>query len=55
MDSFFLGQLEKEDRTPSQETLWLNGAELTLRNAAQQLKFVQDLFNKFGPNMISFG
>jgi hypothetical protein len=47
VESFFLGSLSKESRTPAQESYWLDNTELALSITARQLKAVQDAVAKY--------
>ena len=48
IESFFLSQLEKKDRTPTVEASWLGTAERVLDIAKEELRRQQELFNTYG-------
>jgi hypothetical protein len=49
VESFFLAQLDREERTPREEALWLAGAEHMLEMWIAELKKVDTRFKRFGP------
>ena len=49
--SFFLSQLENQNRTPAEEAFWLGAAERTLDIAKGELSRLQELFNAYGPGI----
>jgi hypothetical protein len=55
VESFFLGSLLYESRTPAQEATWLEYAEVALAIAVRHLKVIQDAVAKFGPNVVTAG
>jgi hypothetical protein len=55
VESFFLGSLTRESRTPAQESYWLDNAELALAIAVRQLKGIQDAVAKYGTNVAAAG
>jgi len=56
IESFFLGSLAREQRTPEGEAYVLQNAEMVLeRLIAPQVKQVQEIVAKFGPNVQSVG
>jgi hypothetical protein len=59
VDVYFLGNIRDErtpGRTVAEESMWLDHAEFVLeRIAFPQLKAVQDMVAKFGPNIQSIG
>ncbi len=51
VESMFLGSLTEESRTANEEARWLDNAELALQLATHYRKLVQDMFEKYGPNV----
>ena len=51
IESFFLSQLENQDRTPAAEAFWLDAAERFLDTAKGELRRQQELFNTYGPGI----
>ena len=52
IESFFLSQLENQDRTPAAEASWLDAAERYLDIAKGELRRRQELFNAYGPGIM---
>ena len=52
IESFFLAQLGREERTPREEAMWLAGAEHMLQIWTAELEKVDIQFNKFGPGQV---
>ena len=56
VETFFLGSLSKESRTPEREANWLRHAEMFLDVIIEpQLKDVQDAFTRYGPTVTTIG
>jgi hypothetical protein len=55
VENFFLSSLEKESRTAEAEAQWLSGAEWALQMGIGQLKTIQDIVAKYGPNVVTMG
>jgi hypothetical protein len=55
IEAFFIRQLEAEERTAAREAWWLSAAEQNLAMTNQQLKHLQGLFTKYGPNIQVIG
>ena len=54
IESFFILQLEsRDDRTPAEEALLLNAAELNLDMASQRLRQLQEMFKTYGPGIMA--
>ena len=54
VESFFLGSLERESRTPVNESKWLDYAERVFDQiAVPQRKLVQDIVSQYGPSVIA--
>jgi hypothetical protein len=54
MESFFLSSLDREQRTPSQETYWLNHAEFVFyQMIVQKRKHIQGILARYGPDAIA--
>ena len=51
VETFFLGGLKAESRTPEQQHQWLDYAECALGLAASYRKMAEDIVAKFGPNI----
>ena len=52
IESFFIPQLEsRDDRTPAEEALLLNAAELNLDMANRRLRQLQEMFKTYGPDI----
>jgi hypothetical protein len=52
IESFFLAQLGREERTPREEAMWLAGAEHMLQIWTAELEKVDIQFKKFGPGQV---
>jgi hypothetical protein len=48
IETFFLADLNRNDRTPAEESFWLSGAERMLQVWAPYLKQTEAQFHKFG-------
>src|SRR5215471_13732892 len=48
IESFFLQDLNRRDRTPNEEAMWLSGAEYMLQSWEPNLKEAEEKFGKFG-------
>jgi len=55
VESFFLGALTRESRTPAQESTWLDYTDVALAIGARQLKVIQDVVAKYGSNVATAG
>jgi hypothetical protein len=55
IESFFLGALTRESRTPVQESTWLDYTDIALAIVVRQLKVIQDAVAKFGVNVATAG
>ena len=52
IESFFISQLENQDRTPTAEASLLDAAEHFLDIAKGELRRRQELFNTYGPGIM---
>jgi hypothetical protein len=52
IESFFLAQLVRGERTPREEAIWLAGAEHMLQTWTAELNKVDIQFQKFGPGQV---
>ena len=52
IESYFLHQLENEDRTPAAEASLLDVAERFLDRPKQELRKLQEMFNAYGPGIM---
>lgn len=48
IESFFLADLERNDRSPDQEVYWLSSAERMLQTWVPYLKKTSEQFSKYG-------
>lgn len=48
IETFFLRDLERQDRTPAEEARWLSYAERQFQTRGPYLREVQERFNKYG-------
>lgn len=53
VERFFLGQLEREQRTAEQEARWLNYTTMALVLAELELNPIQDAVAKYGDGVVS--
>lgn len=52
IESFFLAQLDRQERTPREEAMWLDAAEHLLQIWTAELKKVDIQFKNFGPGQV---
>lgn len=48
IETFFLQDLERQDRTPAEEARWLSSAEHMLQSWGPYLKQTEEQFSKYG-------
>ena len=55
IETLYLSDLSRQQRTPSEESWWLEQAERMLGIAEQQCTVLESAFKKYGPNLRIIG
>ena len=52
IESFFLAELDRRDRTPEAEARWLDSADVMLAVSNQMLRQHKKIFDDYGPGVM---